>query len=117
MMRAQRHFSTSHMLLNILIKPILISFSQLLKLSADLLLEGVCYRVKKVPPGTALFEVVSEELYVGLIRDPSGSRGTYKSGLLEYCEPDGTRVPLIYSPNDVLVRFFILSVSTEPLLP
>eukprot|EP00884_Botryococcus_braunii_P000608 jgi/Botrbrau1/10548/Bobra.7_1s0024.2 len=65
-------------------------------------------RVKKMPPGTALFEVVSEELYVGLIRDPSGSKGTYKSGLLDYYEADGTRVPLIYSPNDLLADDIVL---------
>jgi hypothetical protein len=57
-----------------------------------------------VPPGTAVFEKLSDKLYIGLIRDPATSTGgAYRSGLVDYCETDGTKVSLIYSPDDLVV--------------
>jgi len=63
----------------------------------------VC-RVTRAPKGSAVFEVVSEEQYSGVVIDRMQAKGTnISSGLLQY-ELDGVPAKLTYGPRDLQVR-------------
>lgn len=72
--------------------------------------EGVAAcSVVKVPPGTAQFELVSEELLTGQVVDraapPKGFGGPATSGLLKYSDSAGSQQQLPYSHGDLKVPF------------
>ncbi len=69
--------------------------------------EGVCDnlgRVTRAPKGSAVFEVVSEQAYSGVVIDRMVAKGTnIASGLVQY-EVDGVPAKLTYGPKDLQAR-------------
>ncbi len=60
-------------------------------------------RIARVPKGAAQFEVISEELYQGVIMDRMiASKGNITSGLLHYLD-NGTPAKLTFGPKDLMV--------------
>ena len=61
------------------------------------------FRIARAPKGAAQFEVISEELYQGVIIDRMvASKGNITSGLLHYLD-DGTPAKLTFGPKDLMV--------------
>ena len=61
-------------------------------------------RVTRAPKGSAVFEVVSEEQYSGVVLDRMLAKGSnIASGLVQY-ELDGVPSKLTYGPKDLQVR-------------
>jgi hypothetical protein len=70
----------------------------------------------KAPKGSAVFEVVSEQLYRGVVLDRMQAKGTnISSGLVQY-EEDGTPAKLTYGPKDLLVGSRALLCLTHKVL-
>ena len=63
----------------------------------------VVARVTRAPKGSAVFEVVSEEQYSGVVLDRMLAKGSnIASGLVQY-ELDGVPSKLTYGPKDLQV--------------
>ena len=62
-------------------------------------------RVTKAPKGSAVFDVVGERVYAGVVLERMHAKGTnITSGLVQYADEAGAPAKLTYGPRDLLVR-------------
>ncbi len=62
-------------------------------------------RVKKAPPGSAVFETVSEATFSGRVTDKASGKGvTATSGVIAYADADGAPAAITFGVRDLKVR-------------